>query len=98
MAAWPAEHPDIVTYRYEDLVGNETRVFGELCAFYGLWPHERWLATWFASRFSLRRRAADPHVRDPTVGQWRKYFTPRVRRAFDDRYAGLVRRLGYPPD
>ncbi len=30
MALWPTEHPDIVTYRYEDIVGHEAAVFREL--------------------------------------------------------------------
>jgi hypothetical protein len=98
MARWPAEHVDIVTYRYEDILGREAEVFGELFDFYGLTPLERRLGTWFASRYSIRGRRTDPHVRDPAAGQWRKHFTPRVRQAFDSRYAELVRLLGYPPD
>jgi hypothetical protein len=42
--------------------------------------------------------AADSHVRNPASGQWRRHFTPRVQQAFDDRYAGLVKQLGYPLD
>lgn len=98
MAGWPTEHPDIATYRYEEIIGDEARVFRELAAFYGLSVAERTLVGWFARRHSARRRTADPHLRDPAAGQWRRHFTPRVRRAFDARYAGLVRQLGYPED
>lgn len=98
MALWPAEHPDIVTYRYEDVVGNEAAVFRELADFYGLSALERRLSTWFASRYSIGRRGRDPHVRNPASGQWRQRFTPRVRREFDARYAGLVEKLGYPAE
>ena len=98
MAAWPERHPDVITLRYEEIVGDEARAFGRLFAFYGLSRLERALGDWLAKRYSIRRMAADPHVRDPAFGQWRKHFTPRVRRAFDSRYAGLLRRLGYPPD
>lgn len=98
MARWPAEHPDIVTYRYEDVVGNEETVFRELFEFYELGPLERRLGAWFARRHSLRGRSSDPHIRNPASGQWRAHFTPRVREAFNARYAGLVRDLGYPPD
>ena len=59
---------------------------------------ERRLGEWFAKRYSLRRRGGDPHIRNPSSGQWRQFFTPRVRRAFDARYAGLVQQLGYPSD
>jgi len=98
MTRWPAEHPDIVTYRYEDILGNEAAVFGELFDFYGLRPLERRLGCWFAKRYALRRRRADPHVRDPSAGQWRKHFTPRVKQAFDARFAELPELLGYPAD
>jgi hypothetical protein len=98
MALWPARHPDIVTYRYEDILGNEAAVFRELFEFYGLAPLERRLGIWFANRYSIGKRGLDPHIRNPTSGQWRKHFTPRVKRAFDAKYAGLIKLLGYPAD
>lgn len=98
MADWPDQHPDIVTYRYEEIVGDEARVFRELFAFYGLSTLERTLGNFFAKRYSFRKIAADPHVRNPASGQWRRHFTPRVRQAFDARYAGLIKQLGYPPE
>ena len=98
MAEWPDRHPDIVTYRYEDIVGNEPSVFRSLFEFYGLSAIERRLANFFANRYSIGRRAKDPHIRNPTSGQWRKHFTPRVSQAFDDQHAGLIRELGYPPE
>ena len=98
MALWPAEHPDIVTYRYEDIVGNEVAVFRDLFDFYGLSSLERRLAIWFSRRYSIRKRSADPHIRNPASGQWRQHFTPRVRKMFDSEYSGLIRQLGYPVD
>ena len=98
MAQWPAEHPDIATLRYEEIVGREAEAFRELLDFYRLPLLERRLAGWFARRYALGRRPADPHVRDPASGQWRRHFTPRVRRVFDGRWAGLIRQLGYPAD
>ena len=98
MTRWPAQHPDIITYRYEEIVGDEARVFRELFAFYGLSPLERTLGNFFAKRYAIRRLAADPHVRNPASGQWRKHFTPRVQQAFDAQYGDLVKQLGYPPD
>lgn len=98
MAQWPTDHPDIVTYRYEDLIGREVEVFRELFAFYGLSPIEKRLGSWFARRYSIQKRSRDPHIRNPASGQWRKHFTPRVRQAFDARYASLIDRLGYPVD
>ena len=96
MAAWPATHPDIMTFRYEDIVGHEVLVFRRLFDFYDLSPVERRLGHWFARRYSTTRRPADPHVRNPAPGQWRTHFTPRVKRVFDDKYGALVEQLGYP--
>ena len=98
MAEWPAQHRHIVTYRYEDIVGSEPTVFGELFDFYGLSPMERRLGRWFARRYSAGRRAKDAHVRNPEPGQWRTCFTSRVRRVFDAQYGTLVKQLGYPVD
>ena len=98
MASWPDHHPDISTWRYEDIVGNEARTFRELFAFYGLAPAERLLAAWFAKRYSMQRRSSDPHIRNPTSGQWRKHFTPRVTEVFDSKYGELMQQLGYPAD
>ena len=36
MARWPAKHPDVATWRYEDIVGREGAVFREVFEFYGL--------------------------------------------------------------
>lgn len=98
MAQWPTSHPDILTFRYEEILGNETDVFRQIFELYGLTPLERALGLRFAKKYSLRKIAADSHVRDPSSGQWRKHFTPRVRQAFDAQYAGLVKQLGYPVD
>ena len=97
MAQWPAEHPNIITFRYEEILGNEIAVFRKLFDFYGVSFLERRLGLWFARRHSIRRRARDPHVRNPASGQWRDHFTPRVAEAFEARHGGLVEALGYPP-
>ena len=98
MAQWPTRHPDIVTFRYEDIIGNEVAVFRELFDFYGVSSVERGLGAFFARRHSIRGQSADPHIRNPASGQWRKHFTPRVRQAFNSEYSGLIRQLEYPAD
>jgi hypothetical protein len=98
MALWPESHPDILTFRYENIIGHEAEVFRQLFDFYGMSLIERKLGAWLAHRYSLGRRLADPNISHPAAGQWRKHFTPRVRQAFDARYPGLVGQLGYPSD
>ncbi len=98
MAAWPQQHPDILTLRYEDILGHEERAFGKIFDFYGMSSLEKTLGQFFVRRYALRKVKADPHVRNPSSGQWRQHFTPRVRQVFDARYGALVRDLGYPVD
>jgi hypothetical protein len=97
MRAWPQTDPRIRTWRYEDILGNESRVMGELAAHYEFaWPLQRWVQ-WHATRFSAKRAAAagDTHVRNPTSGQWRAVFTPRVVREFESRWGDLLALHGY---
>jgi hypothetical protein len=98
MAAWPKDHPQVLLLRYEDVLGRELEVFERLFEHYELSPFERRLGRYFARRYSLaRRRPQDAHIRNPSAGQWKQHFTPRVREAFNDRWAGLVTRYGYEP-
>lgn len=98
MLRWPDQHPHILTQRYEDILGNEVTAFRRIFDFYGLGFIERRLGLWFANRYSFTKRSRDPHVRNPVSGQWREHFTPRVKRAFDSRYAELIGRFGYPEE
>jgi len=98
MTRWPSGHPDILTLRYEDVIGRPVSAVTEFLRFQGLSPVERALGALFARQHALRPSTRDRHVRDPRPGQWRRHFTPPVRRAFDARYGVLVRQLGYPAD
>lgn len=98
MRAWPASHPDIRLFRYEDIMGDERRVFEQAYRFYGA----SWITVKAAGRLALRysadRRAGETdHIRNPRPEQWREVFTPRVLERFNDRYGDLVERLGYRP-
>lgn len=91
---WQADER-IRLFRYEDILGNERAVFSEIFAFYELPRREALLGAGLAWRYSVRRRKRDRHVRNPEPGQWRAYFTPRVRSYFDTRYRDIVEDLGY---
>ncbi|MCG8458558.1 MAG: sulfotransferase domain-containing protein, partial [Holophagales bacterium] len=70
MARWPAEHPHVLTLRYEDILGNEITAFRRIFEHYGLSHLESGLGTFFARRHALGRRRKDPHIRNPSSGQW----------------------------
>jgi hypothetical protein len=96
MKQWPATDHRIKLFRYEDLLGNEWKVFAEMFKFYGIsWP-ERRLGLFLANRFSSNRRVGgNQHIRNPMAGQWKEHFTPRVGDYFEQQYGELLERYGY---
>lgn len=97
MRDWPADDERIRLFRYEDLFGHEAEVFREILSFFGLpWP-ARLKGRYYARRYSAsRRRGKTAHIRNPSSGQWRRYFTPEVSRRFNELYGDLLERYGYP--
>jgi len=96
MAEWPEADPRVKLFRYEDTIGNEQKVFGEVLAHYGLsWP-ERKIGTIFADRFSAAKQGSrKTHIRDPKAGQWRGHFSPKAAEYFEQHYGQLLQRYGY---
>jgi hypothetical protein len=96
MRRWPRDDPRVRCYRYEDIVGNERQVFGDLFEFYQLpWRQRRKGVKWAAQLRAEKRAKTYDHIRDPRGGQWRKLFTPAVSRRFEQEYGGLLEQLGY---
>jgi hypothetical protein len=97
MREWPVDDPRIRVWRYEDTLGEERRVMGEIAAHYGLaWPLRARIQR-NAVRFDAKHAVAEKskHVRNPSSGQWRGVFTPRVEQAFLERWGDLLERYGY---
>ena len=87
--------PRIRVFKYEEILGHEAEVFGEIFAFYELPWLERRAAMWLARYYAAPNRAGDRHVRDPSPGQWRSHFTPAVLEAFERQHGDLLELLGY---
>lgn len=97
MLAWPANDTRVRLFRYEDILGNEAKVFAEIFAFYGFSLPVRLVARHYAAKFRAGQRASNrKHIRNPASGQWRQLFTPGLTRLFNDRYSELLDRYGYP--
>ena len=95
MRAW-ANHPNCLLLRYEDILGNETRAIRKLCEFYQLSRIETEIACVLADRYSVKKkRAKGAHVRNPSAGQWRDVFTPRVISYFNDLYGDILDLYSY---
>jgi len=95
MFEWPLDDSRIRMFRYEDIMGNEPRVFGEVMDFYNAGWIDHELAMFLARKFAVKTGQKGSHVRDPEPHQWKKYFTPKVHAFFSERYEELLPRLGY---
>jgi hypothetical protein len=97
MRGWPTSDPNVRVWRYEDVLGDERRVMGEVCKHYGLLFPVRMRVRQRATRFDATHAAAakDSHVRNPSSGQWKKVFSPRVEEAFMRTWGDLLPLLGY---
>lgn len=96
MRAWPDEHPDILTFPYETVLGREEEVFSAIFRHYGLSGPARSIGRLLARRYALKSgRVSDAHVRNPQAGQWKEHFTPRVEQVFEERYGDVLTKLGY---
>ena len=96
MMFWPAQDPRIKVFRYEDLIGKEQDVFAEIFSFYGLsWPEKK-LGLWLADYLSAKKRMSKTkHIRNPQMGQWKRHFSPKVERYFENSYSGILERYNY---
>jgi hypothetical protein len=99
MRAWSADDPRIRVWRYEDILGNERRVMGEVAAHYELPLLLRRRIQRNAVRFDSSHIATrDTHVRNPSSGQWRSMFSSRVESEFSRRWGDLLPLFGYDDD
>lgn len=97
MLAWPDDDPRVRLFKYENIIGNEKQVFGDICRFMEMPALARWQGVRNAWRKRAKRHMSkSTHIRNPNAGQRRQYFTPELNRIFVDRYGDVLERYGYP--
>lgn len=96
MRQWATDDPRILRLRYENVLGHERQAVAKLLTHFGASAREIAFGTLAADRFSAERRVnKTTHIRNPTAGQWKTYFTPQLETYFNDRYADLIECYGY---
>lgn len=99
MLAWPEQDERMLLFRYENLPGNEAKIFGEIFTFFDQpgWLVRKAQKDAYAFRAGAKE-AKKGHVRNPKSEQWRKLFTPELNQRFLDLYQPLLERYCYPVD
>lgn len=94
LRAWKPD-PRIMIFRYEDILGNEAKIFDSLLSFYQVSAFERKMGSWLANRYAATSQTKSKHIRNAKPGQWKDHFTPKVETYFNDRYQDILADLGY---
>ena len=99
MMGWPTNDNRVKTFRYEDIIGNEAKVFFQMCRHLQLPVLTQIQAASNAYKLSAARlEKANPHIRNARSGQWRNYFSPQLTEFFKREHGELLESLAYPVD
>ncbi len=99
MLEWPESDPRVLLLRYEDIIGNEARAYGEILSFFGFPFTTNIIGRRLAQQFSSKsKKARVKHIRNPHSGQWREHFTPELTRRFNELYGEILDRYAYSRD
>ena len=97
MREWPKQHPNVLVYRYEDIIGREVDVFNEIFDFLGVPFHAQLWGRSYAKRHAAGRpQARLDHIRNPTSGQWRDALPDDVITRIAEDYGDVLERYDYP--
>lgn len=85
----------IKMFKYEDILGNEKKVFSEIADHYELTSQEKGRVVKFAQQFSLKNMSGQKHVRNPKPRQWKDHFTAKVNQYFNEKYSDILDSYNY---
>jgi len=95
MRNWPLDSR-IKLFAYEDILGNEEKVFGEILAHYECSSLMQQAAKFFARKYRYRPNTSSKrHIRNPAPGQWKEHFTPKVKACFERNYGDILELYNY---
>lgn len=96
MLKWSNDDPRVLTFRYEDIIGNEVDIFRNIFDFYKLPFLARQAGLFYVHKYSAaKKKGSYKHIRDPGSGQWKNYFTPALEKKFNDEHGELLAKLAY---
>lgn len=103
MRRWPKRDKRIRLYKYEELLGNENQIYQDIFEFYELNTFDTLLGKYYAMKNSAGKgfggnKHIKEHIRNPSMGQWKNYFTPEVNNIFNDLYGDVLEFYGYNSD
>lgn len=96
MLLWPQNAPNIKVYKYEDIIGNEGKIFNDIFKFYELNPILRQIAKYYANKYAAPKRISkESHIRNPSPKQWINIFSKKTNDYFNSNYLNLLKKENY---
>jgi len=86
-------HPNTTTFRFEDIVPDLPAAVKEICEIYEMEEKETQAAL---QRANYETKDPGPHVRNKSAYQYKQEFTPAIEAFYNQHFAGLAEKLGYP--
>lgn len=88
--------PNIVTYRYEDVIFHKAAWLADICDWFG-WNVDRGALDAIAARFDARPEGENPdqHVRQVTPGNYRKHLSQGTIGHLNALFGEYMRLFGY---
>ena len=88
--------PNVVTYRYEDIIFRKRAWAAEILAWYG-WNVRGRVIDRVVRKYDVFPDTADPsrHVRQVYPGNYRKLLEPATQRALTEAFADILTAFGY---
>ena len=100
MRSWDFENPNIIEFKFEEIIGNEAECFRKMFEHYDFHPKLIKKGTEIADRYSLKNRnkSNTGHVRKGTPKQWPQEFSSLLKDLFKEATGDLLIILGYEKD
>lgn len=100
MSRWPYDDERMLELRFESMVGDEREHFKKVFQWYGLDEAHMNTALDIAESLSLKKLPSNAegqqHARPGShFGQWRDFFTPKIKEEFKKRHGDALISLGY---
>jgi hypothetical protein len=97
MRSWDFANPNIIEFKFEEIISNEAECFRKIFEHYGFHPSLVKRGTQIAELFSLKNRnkSNTGHVRKGTPKQWPHEFSPLLKDLFKEATGDLLIVLDY---
>jgi len=104
MLNWDYNDSRFMELRYEDIFGNEMKVFSELFKHYGLDEKMTSKGLKYVEMFTFEKQkkmgntGGKQHISKGVSGQWKEYFSDELKAIFKEKHQDLLIKLGYEYD